>query len=770
MIRRIMLTCLALTAALAVCLIGCSSAAPRARAGDAGADAAAAAARQWDHVGLGGGGGIFTPASSPHDPRLMFCASDMSGVYRSADGGRNWRMLHWRHLSSALTSPVIFHPTDPKVMYCTPGPWGRPVLKVSRDGGLSWRALCDEMPWQHAAPQATLPAIGPAGKVLLVSSDAGTFRSDNEGRSWRRAAGIDKKVVAFFLPAAGPWYAGTPDGALASTDRGRTWRLAANRGLTGPVVSFCGGADAKRGRVALYAAVETQAVDGKLTGGIFRSDDGGATWASAMGDGLNTSVGARDGSRREIPAYPAVAMAENQTDTVYAYCYGNGARPPRHDTVYRTDDGGKTWRATVYGRPNMKGHNVELSWIGLDRGTGGRTLGFAVNARDSNVVAWTDMMRIFMTDNGGKTWRQAFSRCVEGAPAPGKRWESVGLEMTTTWRYLFDPHDPKRVYICYTDIGFARSTDRGRTWYWAARGSPWTNTFYDLAFDPDVPGRIWAACAYEHDIPAWKMSQRVYGGGGVCLSEDCAKTWRPVATGLPAVGACTAVVVDPKSPKDRRTLYCTIYGGGVFKSTDHARTWKPVNKGLNVKVNDHFTDLKRHKDGTLLALCGGKKLGRYRPVAVNGLYKSTDGGASWTHLTAKVPMYLPYGFDVHPTDSRIIYLAVAAVPQKHDEAGVYKSTDGGTTWTKLSVPWPAGGPSWVHCKYPCIDPNDPNRVWLSTGTHGLMVTPDAGKTWRRVEGLPFRGASRVHVDPADAKTIWVTTFGGGVWRGPADAK
>ena len=58
--------------------------------------AAAGASDDWVSVGLGGGGGIFVPVSSPHDPKLMFCASDMSGVYRSTDGGRTWRMLHWR--------------------------------------------------------------------------------------------------------------------------------------------------------------------------------------------------------------------------------------------------------------------------------------------------------------------------------------------------------------------------------------------------------------------------------------------------------------------------------------------------------------------------------------------------------------------------------------------------------------------------------------------------------------------------------------------------
>lgn len=225
--------------------------------------------------------------------------------------------------------------------------------------------------------------------------------------------------------------------------------------------------------------------------------------------------------------------------------------------------------------------------------------------------------------------------------------------------------------------------------------------------------------------------------------------------------------MDPGSPKDERTLYCSFYGGGVFKSADGGRTWKPKNKGLRTEINDHFTDLKLHKDGSLFALCGGKKLARYKPEPVTGLYRSTDGGQTWTDITKGVKMYLPFGFDVHPTDSRIIYLCVSAVPRHHDEAGVYKTVDGGKTWKKFDIDWPPGGPSWQHPKYPSIDPYNPDRVWVSTGTHGTLVTTDAGKTWKPVKGIPFKGVNRITVDPADHEVIWVSTFGGGIWRGPA---
>jgi len=730
---------------------------------------ASADQQEWVSVGLGGGGGIYVPVSSPHDPNLMFCASDMSGVYRSTDGGRSWRMLHWRQLSGAYACPVVFHPTDSNVMYCVQGPWSKPVLKVSRDRGLTWKPLTDQMPWFDKLPQSVLLGIGPEGKVLLVSSQKGTFRSDDEGKSWTQVTGISGKVLAFFCepPDVGPyWYAATASGVFRSRDRGRTWRRCPAQPPGKPIVAFCGGADRKTGEVALYASVAIKEVNGKFAGGIFRSTDRGATWQSVMGKGINTAFRRRrDGT--VLPQYPYIGMASNQTRTVYAFCYSPGMPPPNHTTIYRTDDGGRTWRATLFLRPSFKCRNVELSWIWYDRGHGERPLGFSVNAVNSNYVAFTNAMEIYVTDNGGKTWRQAYSRCAAGKPGPGKAWQSIGLEMTTTWHVRFDPRDRNRMYICYTDIGFARSLDRGKTWYWAARGSPWKNTFYDIAFDPDRPGVIYAACADEHDIPSWKMADRIYGSGGVCISTDYGKTWRPISKGLPKVGACTAIELDPNSPPDSRTLYVAFYGGGIFKSTDGGKTWVPKNNGLKVDQNDHFTDVKLHRDGTLFALCGAKKRGRYTPVACGGLFKSTDGGETWIDLTEGMNLYLPYGFDVDPTDSNIIWLCVSAVPRRHAEAGVYKSTDGGKTWQKLKIDWPAGGPSYVHAKYPSIDPYNPDRVWVSTGTHGLIVTTDGGKTWMPVSGVPFRGVNRVTVDPENHDVIWLSTFGGGVWRGPA---
>ena len=65
----------------------------------------------WQPTGLSGGGGLFNPAVSPHDPNTMMTESDMGGRYISHDGGKNWRMLHYNQITAACNgAPPLFHP------------------------------------------------------------------------------------------------------------------------------------------------------------------------------------------------------------------------------------------------------------------------------------------------------------------------------------------------------------------------------------------------------------------------------------------------------------------------------------------------------------------------------------------------------------------------------------------------------------------------------------------------------------------------------------
>ncbi len=101
---------------------------------------------------------------------------------------------------------------------------------------------------------------------------------------------------------------------------------------------------------------------------------------------------------------------------------------------------------------------------------------------------------------------------------------------------------------------------------------------------------------------------------------------------------------------------------------------------------------------------------------------------------------------------------------------MYGTTDGGKSWKRLLRDEDfarSGGIGYVQAFFVNIHPTSPERVYLGTTAHGLWFSGDAGKTWRRVEDLPFASVTNVAFDPQDQEIMYVCTFGGGVWRGKA---
>jgi photosystem II stability/assembly factor-like uncharacterized protein len=109
------------------------------------------------------------------------------------------------------------------------------------------------------------------------------------------------------------------------------------------------------------------------------------------------------------------------------------------------------------------------------------------------------------------------------------------------------------------------------------------------------------------------------------------------------------------------------------------------------------------------------------------------------------------------------------VPRKSG-GGVYASTDAGKTWihSMTNNDFDKDVCGFVHVFAIAFHPENPEIMYLSVWTHGLFRSEDGGKTWRRIEGIPSETSiNRVTFDPKDPDVITVTTFGKGVWRGPA---
>jgi photosystem II stability/assembly factor-like uncharacterized protein len=725
--------------------------------GQTGQGTAAPQPPVWTSIGLGGGGAMYTPAISPVDPNLILLSCDMSGFYRSTDGGKNWELIPYKQLTSSTRVRPVWHPVDANVAFYTGRFGGR--LKITRDKGQTWGDV--------TGSPSDVSAIGidPGNpQLMLIGGRRGISRSIDAGMSWTHVGTVRGRPLGFHFDQTSPppnrvCYAATDQAVLRSDDGGTSWHELATEFGTAPILGFAAGSNKETKACMLYVSVESREVAGQSIGGIYRSDDRGSTWRRLSVD-LPAEPGKGRRSRRA--QFDFISTTDVNPSLVYT-TRGQDSK------VFRSDDRGTSWCEVIFYEMKSPKFNVGPNYLIDERGDGGDNIsGFGINPADPEHLVVTDWMDCYITKDGGKSWDSAHTRSAEASGRRGKgmRWINNGLVVTTVWNYYLDPFEPSRHYIAYTDIGFARSTDSGKSWYWQT-GRPFRNSTYELAFDPERPGAMWAAFADLHDIPQNNViSGRHYfarASGGVGTSTNFGVSWTDTSQGLPKK-PITSVIVDPNSPTESRTLYASAFEDGVYKSTDGSKSWVKMSNGLGAPgLNERACRLILHRDGTLFCLVTAlRKDGRY--VAEGpGLYRSNDGGKSWSWINRSHPLLWPKDYDVDPRNSRVIYLG--ASDARNTEGGLYKTTDGGASWKRIAR---MDG----DCFGATVHPRKPDWVYLCIAegetNSGLWLSKDAGTTWKALDGLPFRNAMRVSFDPRDDSIIYVSTFGASVWRGPAE--
>jgi len=406
--------------------------------------------------------------------------------------------------------------------------------------------------------------------------------------------------------------------------------------------------------------------------------------------------------------------------------------------------------------PNI--HDAWLEALGTEWGDNPR--GLAVSAQDPNVAYSTDD-RTMKTTDGGANWYAVYSQKV-----PGAGWTTTGLNVTTTYGYLFDPFDMRRRFILTTDIGLFRSEDNGRSWTRSVDGAPdhWTNTTYWMAFDPSVRGKVWSAMSDVHDLPRPKMWRRddvTKYVGGVCLSLDGGRTWKISNQGM-AETAPTHILLDPSSPVGKRVLWVAAMGRGVYKSTDDGVTWKLKNNGI-AQNHPLAWRLARSSDGTLYVVIARRSDDGSIGTAGDGaIYKSTDGAESWTPVNLPAETNGPNGLAIDPQDPQRLYLAAwgRAAGMEGVGGGIYLSTDGGSTWKSVFD-------RDQHVYDVAIEPSNANTLYASGFQSSAWISKDHGEHWTRIPGYNFKWGHRVTPDLMDPSMIYISTFGGGVWHGPS---
>jgi photosystem II stability/assembly factor-like uncharacterized protein len=345
-------------------------------------------------------------------------------------------------------------------------------------------------------------------------------------------------------------------------------------------------------------------------------------------------------------------------------------------------------------------------------------------------------------------------------------WTSTGLDVTTNYGVFFDPFDPRRMFIAYTDIGLFASDNGGQSWMSATRGVParWVNTTYWIAFDPEVKGRVWGAMSYTHDLPRpkmWRRSSPAKFAGGVCISDDGGRTWQASNQGMPSA-APTHILLDPTSPRQARVLYAAGFGKGVFKSVDGGKTWALKNEGL-AGQEPFAWRLARDRNGVLyLVVARRSEDGSIGSAGDGALYRSRNGAEHWERVALPEGVNGPNGITVDPEDPNRLYLAAwgRQTPKGAVDGGIFVSTDGGKSWRNVLA-------RDQHVYDVTVDPRDPCTLYACGFESSAWCSTDRGETWQRIKGFNFKWGHRVIPDPQNPEMIYITTYGGSVWYGPA---
>lgn len=709
--------------------------------------------------GPGGAGGIYTPSFSPFQEGLLFIGTDMGSALRSGDGGKNWELINW-------TNNLRFMQFSPKAVFFEDAAvWSSRFrrIRISRDNGVSWTRM-EERPWGKEKVKQ-LCALPGSPDVLLVGTDKTLWRSEDMGESYQK---VMDAAVAELLVIDDTVYTLTASGALLiSRDRGQTWQsrplIVNGESHQEGVWSFTGGKSGQE--VVLFASLK------KI--GIVRSRDQGLSWQRL----------------RPYVREKTLVMDKSQGRIVYAAQTGTA----NHNEVLRSTDGGETWEYVFrlevsWSDKPYNDYNVAPSWVQTELHWGYYITdgGLAMDPFDPRHLVVTTQGDMYETRDGGENWRpiinKTFSVLDKEAPL---RYESIGLEVTSCWQYYFDPFRKDTHYAAYSDIGFLRSDNAGKSWSWAAKGYPWRNTMYQIALDPEVPGRIYGAASSRHDIPhdmalsVTNPNARVHQGG-VVVSNDHGQSWTVPYNpggegGLPKL-ACTTIALDLESPVNNRTLYAGLFGedhlAGVYRSDDGGTTWAKKSQGLGIAPNMHVYRVAIHpKSGDLYCIITGLRKKGANYTVPGGVWKSSDKGESWRHISSGSDLnWQTTSLYLNPENENELFVTATSPPGHWSTGGLYRTRDDGTTWdhilTDRQIANAAGGDAWDHTMSFAVHPDDADLLYVGTTHHGLLYSRDGGSSWQSYEQFPFSTIQSISFVPDNHDRIIVTTFGGGIWEGP----
>lgn len=459
---------------------------------------------------------------------------------------------------------------------------------------------------------------------------------------------------------------------------------------------------------------------------VFRSRDAGANWEHASRTVYSAAVVAID------PSNPATLFVKNNvypgrasksTDAGASWeAFGPpdtsvdalAIDPTNPKTFFTFDgqfrlntstDGGATWSRTGNGLPKHSRRGAPLPIVLAIAPADSKTLFAAHRARD------VENRGVYRSTDGGVNWTKA------GA---GPFAELVITKLVV-------PASPNVLYA-ETSGGWFRSADAGTEW--TALGLPNGSLIASLAIDPENAAIVYAGT----------------GEGRVLRSDDGGISWSEPNVGFSTPPTMNLLVIDPGNTAN---LYLGT-GSGLFKSTDRGALWQEANSGLGKNISF----VAAPGTHSLIANTGWR-----------GVFGSTDGGQSWARTG--LPDHA-YQFAVDPNHPNLIYACSTS------DSLLYKSSDGGTTWSATATELPGGGVSSL-----AIDPGDSTHLYAGTYSDGLQKSTDGGVSWAQIsENSGYLrnltiGSSNSNMlyavsDDWDYTVLLKSTDGGVNWSQPTD--
>ena len=606
---------------------------------------------------------------------------------------------------------------------------------VGASGAATWTAINTGLPASPVnvssiviAPKA--PSIIYA-RTYSADGSGGLFKSTDGAASWKAMSSIVQVNAVIADPQnASVVYALTGRGVQKSINGGDTW-TSANAGLPDFIPTLV--IDPVN-TSNLYAAASPYVPMG---GGIYKSTDGGASWNALTGLPSKASIST-------LAVDPAAPL------TIYAIGSlppdPSGPPGPSIPALFKSVDGGASWNTLSSGLP-------------AGAGLGSLTIGTssAIYAIGSLRAPGPPGQTLFKSTDGGVS----FSMLDTGLPS-GASIASLAL----------DPKDASVIYLAVV-FGFAeaggilKSTDGGKSWRSLSPGLPANTPIQSFVVDPAGSSTLYLIA-----------NQNIY------KSTDGGTRWSKSVNGLAAVNVGVVAV----NYSDAGTVYAGT-GENLFKSVDDGATWSKLFAFQIHSSPSAFGFLPfplldaGYVRSLLIDSTNPDNLfaATYRPngcfFADNLLFRSTDGGASWSDSVSpdKSGCVLGGGFGpsaglkaMDPSDPNTLY-----VSETDDEDGgwwLLQSRDGGATWKSIGGDFPGHLQAGVWSL--AIDPSDSTTLYAGIddvpiysddgttqpGAGGVFKSTDGGATWK-MTGLSGGAVNLIVIDPAQSNLLYAVTSG-----------